>query len=76
MNEYSIYYLNGIITHLTANDWKDAINEAKINAQRKEFNTNIKMIIDEDNVIIRNINIENYTFTFSENIIQGEIQTI
>ena len=48
MNEYSIYYLNGIITHLTADDWKDAINEAKINAQRKEFSANIKMIIDED----------------------------
>ncbi len=62
MNEYTIYYLNGIIAYLEATEWKDAIIEAKMNAQRKEFLPNIKYIMDGEGGIIKDIDVEKLTF--------------
>lgn len=66
MNEYTIYYLNGIIAYLMAEDWKDSIIEAKFHAERKLFNNAIKYIVDEDGVVIKNININTLEFNYSQ----------
>jgi predicted aminopeptidase len=64
MNEYSVLYLNGINAYVTAGDFKDAILEARINASRKGFATNIKYIIDEDGVMIKNINSDDLSYNY------------
>ena len=72
MNEYFVQYLNNITCYIMANDWKDAIIEAKLNAERKLFaNTLIKYIIDEDGTIIKNINVNTLEYTFGEKEICG-----
>ncbi len=64
MNEYFVQYLNSIHAYIMANDWKDAIIEAKLNAERKGFsNCAIKMIMDEDGTIIRNINLQTFEYS-------------
>ena len=64
MNEYSVLFLNGITLYVTATDWKDAIIEAKLEAQRRCFsNVQAKMIVDDEQNVISNINMDNYTFS-------------
>lgn len=67
MNEYVVYYLNGITAHILAEDWKDAIDEGKINAQRKGFSEDMKYIMDEDNTIIKYIDNLTGSFKFADN---------
>lgn len=50
-----------------ATDWKDAIIEGKLHAERNGFASNrIKMIVDEENLAINNIDVEQLTFKFKE----------
>jgi len=66
MNEYLVLYLNGIEWNVMAEDWKDAIIEAKLNAERKGFqNKGIKRIMDEDGTSIINIDVDNFHWKYS-----------
>lgn len=72
MNEYTINFLNGLVVHLTATDWKDAIIEAKLHAERKGYaNGEIKRIIDEDGKVIKNINLKTLEWTWGEDVNSG-----
>jgi len=62
MNEYTVLYLNGINYHFTATDWKDAILEARIHAEKAGFSTKMKCIMDEEGDSIKNIDEEKLLF--------------
>jgi len=66
MNEYTVLYLNGINFHFEAKDWKDAILEARTNAENKLFNTKMKYIIDGEGECIKNI--DEQTLTYNQKI--------
>lgn len=56
MNEYTVQYLNGIISYLLGGDWKEIILEARQHAERRKFQcTKIKYIIDMDSNVIKDI---------------------
>ena len=67
MNEYTILFLNGITKYVTTDGWKDAILMARGIAEKQEFNSSIKMIIDGEGESIKNINEQNLTFQYSLN---------
>ena len=62
MNEYTVVFLNGIKADIMAENWKDSIKESKSYAIKGGFSDNIKLIMDEDNNVIRSIDINSLTF--------------
>ena len=64
MNEYTVLFLNGIKADIMADDWKDAVVEAKCYALKGQFQNNIKLIMDDENNVIRDIDTNQLTFKY------------
>ena len=64
MNEYTVVFLNGIKADVMAENWIDSIKECKSYAIKGGFSEQIKLIMDEDNNVIRNVDTNLLTFNY------------